>query len=93
MNEGILSLKHGSSTFTCRYFEDNPCADIKKYAIQCCIVSFSVLLIIMTQSNLRYRAHDKLDSQGDFLVHFMDISRDELAKKPEEISVEKLQVR
>ncbi|MCH80672.1 gamma-tubulin complex component 2-like, partial [Trifolium medium] len=29
--------------------------------------------------------------QGDFLVHFMDIARDELAKKPEEVSVEKLQ--
>ncbi|WOK94035.1 gamma-tubulin complex component 2 [Canna indica] len=29
--------------------------------------------------------------QGDYLVHFMDISRDELAKRPEEISVEKLQ--
>lgn len=30
--------------------------------------------------------------QGDFLVHFMDIARDELTKKLEEISVEKLQV-
>jgi len=30
--------------------------------------------------------------QGDFLVHFMDIARDELAKKPDEVSVEKLQV-
>ncbi|XP_073010454.1 gamma-tubulin complex component 2 [Typha latifolia] len=29
--------------------------------------------------------------QGDFLVHFMDIAKDELVKKPEEISVEKLQ--
>uniref|UniRef100_A0A0D9ZMS2 Gamma-tubulin complex component n=1 Tax=Oryza glumipatula TaxID=40148 RepID=A0A0D9ZMS2_9ORYZ len=29
--------------------------------------------------------------QGDFLVHFMDIAREELTKKPEEISVEKLQ--
>lgn len=29
--------------------------------------------------------------QGDFLVHFMDIAREELAKRPEEISVEKLQ--
>ncbi|XP_074579090.1 gamma-tubulin complex component 2 isoform X2 [Curcuma longa] len=29
--------------------------------------------------------------QGDYLVHFMDISRDELAKRPDEISVEKLQ--
>ncbi|XP_020084686.1 gamma-tubulin complex component 2-like [Ananas comosus] len=29
--------------------------------------------------------------QGDFLVHFMDIARDELTKRPEEISVEKLQ--
>lgn len=29
--------------------------------------------------------------QGDFLVHFMDIARDELAKRPGEISVEKLQ--
>ena len=31
--------------------------------------------------------------QGDFLVHFMDIAKDELTKKLEEISVEKLQVR
>lgn len=31
-------------------------------------------------------------AQGDFLVHFMDIARDELAKKPDEVSVEKLQV-
>lgn len=30
--------------------------------------------------------------QGDFLVHFMDIAREELTKKMEEISVEKLQV-
>ena len=30
--------------------------------------------------------------QGDFLVHFMDIAREELMKKPEEISAEKLQV-
>lgn len=29
--------------------------------------------------------------QGDFLVHFMDIAMEELAKKPEDISVEKLQ--
>ncbi|KAL2249191.1 gamma-tubulin complex component 2 [Sesamum indicum] len=29
--------------------------------------------------------------QGDFLVHFMDIAREELIKKPDEISVEKLQ--
>ena len=33
-----------------------------------------------------------VDLQGDFLVHFMDIARDELAKTPHEISVEKLQV-
>ncbi|XP_058108196.1 gamma-tubulin complex component 2-like isoform X7 [Magnolia sinica] len=29
--------------------------------------------------------------QGDFLVHFMDIARDELLKRPDDISVEKLQ--
>ncbi|KAM3368422.1 hypothetical protein ACQJBY_016768 [Aegilops geniculata] len=29
--------------------------------------------------------------QGDFLVHFMDIAQEELTKKPEDISVEKLQ--
>ncbi|CAA6668506.1 unnamed protein product [Spirodela intermedia] len=40
---------------------------------------------------LRSMKHYFLLDQGDFLVHFMDISRDELAKKPEEISVEKLQ--
>lgn len=32
-----------------------------------------------------------LMDQGDFLVHFMDIAREELAKRPEDISVEKLQ--
>ncbi|KMZ72410.1 putative Gamma-tubulin complex component [Zostera marina] len=32
-----------------------------------------------------------LIDQGDFLVHFMDIAQDELAKRPDEISVEKLQ--
>ncbi|XP_050206801.1 gamma-tubulin complex component 2 isoform X2 [Mercurialis annua] len=35
--------------------------------------------------------HYLLLDQGDFLVHFMDIARDELAKKLDEISVEKLQ--
>ncbi|MQM12129.1 hypothetical protein Taro_045043 [Colocasia esculenta] len=40
---------------------------------------------------LRSMKHYFLLDQGDFLVHFMDIARDELAKKPNEISVEKLQ--
>jgi hypothetical protein len=31
--------------------------------------------------------------QGDFLVHFMDTARDELAKRPSAMSMEKLQVR
>ncbi|XP_021772290.1 gamma-tubulin complex component 2-like [Chenopodium quinoa] len=35
--------------------------------------------------------HYLLLDQGDFLVHFMDIAREELTKKTEEISVEKLQ--
>ncbi|KAI3975658.1 hypothetical protein MKX01_023084 [Papaver californicum] len=35
--------------------------------------------------------HYFLLDQGDFLVHFMDIARDELAKRLDEISVEKLQ--
>lgn len=35
--------------------------------------------------------HYLLLDQGDFLVHFMDIARDELVKRPDEISVEKLQ--
>ena len=40
-----------------------------------------------------YNYHDHvMITQGDFLVHFMDIARDELAKKPDEVSVEKLQV-
>lgn len=34
----------------------------------------------------------QLVMQGDFLVHFMDTAREELMKKPDEISVEKLQV-
>lgn len=33
-----------------------------------------------------------LHFQGDFLVHFMDIAREELNKKLDEINVEKLQV-
>ncbi|KAK4785853.1 hypothetical protein SAY86_002542 [Trapa natans] len=40
---------------------------------------------------LRSIKHYLLLDQGDFLVHFMDIARDELNKKLEEISVEKLQ--
>jgi gamma-tubulin complex component 2 len=40
---------------------------------------------------LRSIKHYLLLDQGDFLVHFMDIARDELAKKPDEVSVEKLQ--
>ncbi|PON66462.1 Gamma-tubulin complex component protein [Parasponia andersonii] len=40
---------------------------------------------------LRSIKHYLLLDQGDFLVHFMDIARDELAKKLDEISVEKLQ--
>ncbi|XAR48358.1 hypothetical protein NMG60_11031165 [Bertholletia excelsa] len=40
---------------------------------------------------LRSLKHYLLLDQGDFLVHFMDIARDELSKKPDEISVEKLQ--
>jgi len=40
---------------------------------------------------LRSIKHYLLLDQGDFLVHFMDIARDELSKKPDEISVEKLQ--
>lgn len=30
--------------------------------------------------------------KGDFLVHFMDIAREELSKNPKEVSSEKLQV-
>ncbi|CAI9767433.1 unnamed protein product [Fraxinus pennsylvanica] len=40
---------------------------------------------------LRSIKHYLLLDQGDFLVHFMDIAREELMKKPDEISVEKLQ--
>ncbi|XP_038703949.1 gamma-tubulin complex component 2 isoform X2 [Tripterygium wilfordii] len=40
---------------------------------------------------LRSIKHYLLLDQGDFLVHFMDIARDELVKKLDEISVEKLQ--
>lgn len=40
---------------------------------------------------LRSIKHYLLLDQGDFLVHFMDIARDELARRPDEISVEKLQ--
>lgn len=40
---------------------------------------------------LRSIKHYLLLDQGDFLVHFMDIARDELDKSPNDISVEKLQ--
>lgn len=40
---------------------------------------------------LRSIKHYLLLDQGDFLVHFMDIAREELIKKPDEISIEKLQ--
>ncbi|XP_051121281.1 gamma-tubulin complex component 2 isoform X2 [Andrographis paniculata] len=40
---------------------------------------------------LRSIKHYLLLDQGDFLVHFMDIAREELLKKPDEISAEKLQ--
>ncbi|KAG7970425.1 hypothetical protein I3843_07G083800 [Carya illinoinensis] len=40
---------------------------------------------------LRSIKHYLLLDQGDFLVHFMDIARDELTKKLDDISVEKLQ--
>ncbi|KAI4369623.1 hypothetical protein MLD38_018046 [Melastoma candidum] len=40
---------------------------------------------------LRSIKHYLLIDQGDFLVHFMDIARDELVKKFDEISTEKLQ--
>ncbi|OWM86160.1 hypothetical protein CDL15_Pgr010984 [Punica granatum] len=42
---------------------------------------------------LRSIKHYLLLDQGDFLVHFMDIARDELNKQLDEISVEKLQER
>ncbi|CAH1435913.1 unnamed protein product [Lactuca virosa] len=42
-------------------------------------------------AKLRSIKHYLLLDQGDFLVHFMDIARDELDKTPNEISVEKLQ--
>ncbi|GAB2287127.1 Gamma-tubulin complex component 2 [Dionaea muscipula] len=40
---------------------------------------------------LRSIKHYLLLDQGDFLVHFMDIARDELVKRSDDISVEKLQ--
>ncbi|GAB4835355.1 Gamma-tubulin complex component 2 [Ancistrocladus abbreviatus] len=40
---------------------------------------------------LRSMKHYLLLDQGDFLVHFMDIARDELMKKFDDVSVEKLQ--
>ncbi|XP_048225999.1 gamma-tubulin complex component 2 isoform X1 [Ricinus communis] len=40
---------------------------------------------------LRSVKHYLLLDQGDFLVHFMDIAREELTKRLDEISVEKLQ--
>ncbi|GJU52434.1 gamma-tubulin complex component 2 [Tanacetum coccineum] len=48
-------------------------------------------LLNLMKDKLRSIKHYLLLDQGDFLVHFMDIARDELAKAPNEISVEKLQ--
>ncbi|CAH9072984.1 unnamed protein product [Cuscuta epithymum] len=42
-------------------------------------------------AKLRSIKHYLLLDQGDFLVHFMDIAKEELMKKLDEISVEKLQ--
>ncbi|CAI9090786.1 OLC1v1025635C1 [Oldenlandia corymbosa var. corymbosa] len=42
-------------------------------------------------AKLRSIKHYLLLDQGDFLVHFMDIAREELAKKPDDISAVKLQ--
>lgn len=42
-------------------------------------------------AKLRSIKHYLLLDQGDFLVHFMDIAREELSKKPDDISAEKLQ--
>ncbi|KAG4917918.1 hypothetical protein JHK85_056199 [Glycine max] len=57
--------------------------------------SSELLNLIMEKYDLTGRLrsikHYLLLDQGDFLVHFMDIARDELAKKPDEVSVEKLQ--
>ncbi|KAH1189383.1 Gamma-tubulin complex component 2 [Glycine max] len=59
--------------------------------------SSELLNLIMEKYDLTGRLrsikHYLLLDQGDFLVHFMDIARDELAKKPDEVSVEKLQER
>ncbi|KAH7420640.1 hypothetical protein KP509_13G015300 [Ceratopteris richardii] len=54
------------------------------------------LLDLITQKfdlmgRLRSVKHYFLVDQGDLLVHFMDIAKDELAKRPSTISVEKLQ--
>ena len=49
--------------------------------------------IFMILRIISHYFRDKFDLQGDFLVHFMDISWDEISKKPEEINVEKLQVK
>ncbi|CAI9268338.1 unnamed protein product [Lactuca saligna] len=43
-------------------------------------------------TSLRSIKHYLLPDQGDFLVHFTDITLDELDKTPNEISVEKLQL-
>ncbi|KAM7279578.1 hypothetical protein ACFE04_006712 [Oxalis oulophora] len=56
------------------------------------ILSYTVLYVQYDLvGKLRSIKHYLLIDQGDFLVHFMDIARDELTKKLDEISVEKLQ--
>lgn len=50
-----------------------------------------ILPVYDLMAKLRSIKHYLLLDQGDFLVHFMDIAKEELMKKPDEISVEKLQ--
>lgn len=51
---------------------------------------FVILIMLLKLKSAKWWWYILL--QGDFLVHFMDIARDELTKKLDEISVEKLQV-
>lgn len=63
-------------------------------------MAFSVTFLVMPGGDylfgcyhfLSINCSNLLFFQGDFLVHFMDIAREELMKQLDEITVEKLQV-
>lgn len=60
--------------------------------LDCKLADFMFMTFVLIPSSSIWRTSLPARSvQGDFLVHFMDIARDELRLRPAQISVEKLQ--